>query len=304
MLSDVLYYIDNNVENAIEDLKAICRIPSVAAKNQGLDETANLVKRMLESIGLEARLHPTSGAQVVTGHLDVGAERTLLIYDHYDVQPAEPLDLWKSPPFEPEIRNGRLYGRGPADNKGDFVSRIWAIKAFVETETELPVNIKFVVEGEEEIGSVHFPEFIEKNTDFLKADGGIWEFGGFGFDGVQEAWLGLKGIFYVQLEIKLLSRDIHSSLACILPSAPYRLVWALSSLKDRNDRILIDGFYDDVQPLTEAEKDHIKGVDLHEEDMIKHYGVESFLKELEGEDAEDFMTELGELIGGRIGEKE
>jgi acetylornithine deacetylase/succinyl-diaminopimelate desuccinylase-like protein len=287
MLSDVLSYIDDNVENALEDLKEICRIPSIAAKNQGLDETANLVKRMLESIGLQAQLHPTSGAPVVTGLLDVGAKSTLLIYDHYDVQPAEPLDLWKSPPFEPEIRNGRFYARGPADNKGDFVSRIWAIKAYVETNTNLPVNIKFVVEGEEEIGSVHLHEFTEKNSNFLKADGGIWEFGGFGFDGVQEAWLGLKGIFYVQLEVKLLSRNVHSSLACILPSAPYRLVWALSSLKDRNDRILIDGFYDDIQPLTEAEKSHIKEIDLYEEDMTKHYGIYTFLKNLKGDELKE-----------------
>ena len=284
MYKSVTKFIDDNLDNSIEDIKTLCRIPSVAAKNEGLEEAAELVEKMFKDIGLETEIHETSGASVVTSWLNVGAKRTLLFYDHYDVQPAEPFDLWDSPPFEPEIRNGRLYGRGVADNKGDTVSRIWTVKAFKDTGTDLPVNIKFVVEGEEEIGSVNLPEYTEKNTDFITADGGIWEFGGEGIHGKQEAWLGLKGIFFVELQVERLSRDVHSSTACILPSAAYRLIWAVNSLKDQDSNILIEGFYDGIKPLTDAELDAIEKIDMREEELKKVYQIEEFLNGLEGDD--------------------
>lgn len=284
MYKTVINFIDENLEYSLEALKSLCQIPSVAAKNEGLDEASSLVENMLKDAGLETRINPTSGAPVVTGWLDVGAKRTLLFYDHYDVQPAEPFNLWESPPFEPEIRNGRIYGRGVADNKGDIISRIFALKAFKETQTVLPVNVKFVIEGEEEIGSVHLPEYTQKNTDFISADGGIWEFGGAGVDGRQEAWLGLKGIFYVELEIERLARDVHSSTACVLPSAASRLVWALNSLKDESSHILIDGFYENIKPLSELELEAIKNIDLHEEPLKKIYGIEEYLNNLSGEE--------------------
>ncbi len=287
MIEPVLDYIDENLDDSIEDLKALCRIPSVAAKGDHMVEAAQLVMRLLESADVDASLHRTSGAPVITGEINVGADKTLMFYDHYDVQPAEPFELWDSDPFEPEIRDGRLYARGVADNKGDTVSRISAIKAFIETDTKLPVNIKFVIEGEEEIGSEHLPEFINANKHFIKADGGIWEFGGSGIDGKQEAWLGLKGILFVQLEVELLSHDSHSSNACVLPSAPYRLVWALGTFKDKTDRILIDGFYDDVRPLSAEEKEAIYKIDFHEGRVRKFFGIDSFLNSLSGDELKE-----------------
>ncbi|MFW9861244.1 MAG: M20/M25/M40 family metallo-hydrolase [Candidatus Thorarchaeota archaeon] len=284
MIEEVLEYIEKNIDNAIEELKEIVRIPSVAAKNEGLYETAEFLRGKLEVLGLEAEIHEITGAPVITGFLDVDAKRTLMFYDHYDVQPAEPFDLWETPPFEPDIRDGRIYGRGVADNKGDTISRLWALKAYTDTGTGLPVNIKCIFEGEEEIGSIHFPEFVEKNKEFMKADGGIWEFGGEGYDGVQEAWLGLKGIFYVQLEIELLTRDVHSSMGCVLPSAPQRLVMALESLKGADHKILIDGFYDGMKSLTDAEWNAIDKIDLREEDIKESYGIKEFLNEMSGRD--------------------
>jgi acetylornithine deacetylase/succinyl-diaminopimelate desuccinylase-like protein len=283
MYESVAKFIDRSFDQSIETLKSLCRIPSVAAKNEGLDDAAMLVEEMMKEAGLETEIHPTTGASVVTGWLDVGAKRTLLFYDHYDVQPAEPFDLWYSPPFEPELRDGRLYGRGVADNKGNTALRLWTLRAFRETMTDLPVNIKFVVEGEEEIGSVHLPEYTEKNTDFITADGGIWEFGGAGIHGKQEAWLGLKGIFFVELEVKRLSRDVHSSNACILPAAASRLIWALNSLKNEASQILIEGFYDGIKPLTESEINAIKKIDMREEEFKKVYGVEEYLNGLASE---------------------
>jgi acetylornithine deacetylase/succinyl-diaminopimelate desuccinylase-like protein len=284
MYESITKFIDNTIDNSLEALKKFCQIPSVAAKNQGLDQTAKLVEEMLRDIGLETEIHSTSGASVVTGWLDVGARRTLLFYDHYDVQPAEPFDLWESPPFEPEIREGRVYGRGVADNKGDTISRIWALKAFKETGADLPVNIKFVVEGEEEIGSVHLPEYTEKNTEFITADGGIWEFGGAGIHGKQEAWLGLKGIFFVELEASRLSRDVHSSNACILPSAASRLIWALSSLKNEASHIQIEGFYEGIKPLSELEIQTIKKIDMREDEFKRVYGIDEYLNGLIGDE--------------------
>ncbi|MFW9799281.1 MAG: M20/M25/M40 family metallo-hydrolase [Candidatus Thorarchaeota archaeon] len=282
MIDDVMGYLDTSLDRAIDDLKSIASIPSIAAQNEGIEECSEMLLDMLEASGIRTKLHDTSGSPVVAGHLDVGAPRTLMFYNHYDVQPAEPLESWDSPPFEPESRDGRLYGRGVADNKGDLVSRIWAVKAFQETATEFPVNIKFVVEGEEEIGSVHLQEFTSKNKEFLSAEGGIWEFGGEGYDGVQQAWLGLKGILYVQLEVESLTRNVHSSSGGILPSAPHKLVAALSSLKDSNHRILIDGFHDRIEPLSEAEWEAIDKIDLHEEDMKKDYGISEFQNGLAG----------------------
>ncbi len=157
------------------------------------------------------------------------------------------------------------------------------MKAFKDAGVELPVNIKFVIEGEEEISSPNLPDFTKKHSDFLKADGGIWEFGSAGFDGTQEAWLGLKGILYVQLEVERLSHDAHSSNSAILPSAPFRLVWALSSLKDENERIQINGFYDDVVPMTDVEKKFISKIDFEEEARRKFYGIDAFVAGYKGD---------------------
>ncbi len=287
-MKEVIAYIDENLERSIDNLKEVLMIPSVAAKGEHMEEAAEWVAKELEKIKMDVLIHETSGQPVVTGFLDVGGDKTLMFYDHYDVQPAEPFDLWDSPPFEPDIRDERLYARGVADNKGDTVSRIWAIKAFQKTGAEIPVNIKFLVEGGEEIGSPNMPEFVKDNADFLKADGGIWEFGGASIDGKQEAWLGLKGLLYVQLEVERLKMDAHSAYACVLPSAPYRLVWALNSLKDMNSRILIDGFYDDAKPLTDTELQAIAKVDLHEDLTRDHYGIEEFLNGLTGDELKEW----------------
>jgi acetylornithine deacetylase/succinyl-diaminopimelate desuccinylase-like protein len=283
MSKDALRYIEQNAAKIIQDVKQLCRIPSVAAKGEGIEEAASFVLDMLKEAGLKTKLHPTKGSPVITANLDVGAKRTLLFYDHYDVQPAEPFELWDSPPFEPEVRDGRIYGRGTADNKGDIVSRIWAIRAIHDIGEKLPVNVRFLIEGEEEISSPNLTDFTKQHADFLRADGGIWEFGGAGFDGIQEAWLGLKGILYVQLEVERLSHDAHSSNSCILPSAPFRLIWALNSLKDEHEHIQVAGFYDDIQPLTEDEHRIISEIDLGEELRRKFYGINAFLRNLTGE---------------------
>ncbi|MFX0211046.1 MAG: M20/M25/M40 family metallo-hydrolase, partial [Candidatus Hodarchaeota archaeon] len=283
-MNEIIAFIDKNQQTILNELTEFCKLPSVAAKGEFeiMEKTADWVVNALEKSGLETQVHKTKGVPVVTGHLDVGAKKTLIYYNHFDVQPAEPLDLWESPPFELTIRNQRMYARGVADNKGNTLSRIWAVRAYMEKGVDLPTNIKFVVEGEEEISSPNLPEFVKKNRDFIKADGGIWEFGGAGADGIQQAWLGLKGILYVQIEAKKLSRDAHSGYACTLPNSAWKLVWALQSLKDKKERILIDGFYDNIKPLSSTELEFIKNIDLFPEQVKEQFGINSFIKNLEG----------------------
>jgi len=158
-------YIETHLDTSVEELSQLSAQPSVAAQNLGIDECAELVADALKARGFDVRIMPTGGAPVVFGERGGRNDATLVVYNHYDVQPPEPLDLWDSPAFEPTVRDGRLYARGVADNKGNFCSRLHAIDAILAAEGELPCNVKFVVEGEEEIGSVNLEPFVKENQE-------------------------------------------------------------------------------------------------------------------------------------------
>lgn len=243
-------YVQENTGPFIEELKGLCSQPSIAAQGVGLEETASIVLAMLKARGADARLIEVPGAPpVVYGELGHG-RKTLLIYDHYDVQPPEPLEQWNSEPFSPEIREGFLYCRGVADNKGDLVSRLQAIEAYQASLGSLPLKIKFVFEGEEEVGSPHLEEFVDGNKELLLgADGLLWEGARVDTSGRPELYLGLKGILYVELRARGASRDLHSSWAPLVPNPAWRLVWALSTLKDEHDRLTVDGLTDHVAEI-------------------------------------------------------
>ncbi|MBK7451763.1 MAG: M20/M25/M40 family metallo-hydrolase [Anaerolineales bacterium] len=213
-------YIDKNLDKNLDELKKYVAQPSISAQNLGLKECAQLVKGMLEQRGFKAEVMATDGAPVVFAERKGKVDKTILIYNHYDVQPPEPLELWESPPFEPEIRNGYFYGRGGRDDKGHLTARLHAIDAILAEEGELPCNIKFIIEGEEETASEHLHEYISKNLDRLKADACIWEFGGVDHRERPQQYLGLRGIFYVELSVTALGTDVHSGLGgSILPNA-------------------------------------------------------------------------------------
>src|SRR5512145_3513078 len=163
-------YLEKNLDKSLAELSRLVAQPSVGAQNLGLKECAALVGEMLKRRGFEVQIMKTAGAPVVFGERKGKSHKTLLIYNHYDVQPPEPLELWETPPFEPSLRNGKLYGRGVSDDKGHIVSRLFAIDSLLETEGELPCNIKFIIEGEEETASVHLPKFITANKEKLAAD--------------------------------------------------------------------------------------------------------------------------------------
>jgi acetylornithine deacetylase/succinyl-diaminopimelate desuccinylase-like protein len=276
-------YLEKNLDKSIAELSKLVSQPSISAQNLGLKECAQLVAGMLEARGFKSIVMDTEGAPVVFGERKGKSSKTLLFYNHYDVQPPEPLELWETPPFEPSLRDGKLYGRGVSDDKGHIVSRLHAIDALLSTEGELPCNIKFIIEGEEETSSVHLHDFIKQNIPLLKADACIWEFGGVDHREVPMQYLGLRGICYVELSVRTADIDVHSGVGgSIFPNAAWRLVWALNSLKNPDERIRIPGFYDDcVKPSARDRQlmDALPDVAQVYKDM---YGVKEFIKGLKG----------------------
>ena len=277
-------YIEENLDQSIKELSNLCAQPSVAAQKWGMEECANLVAESLAARGFAVQILPTGGSPVVFGERKGRVDRTLIVYDHYDVQPPEPLDLWETPPFEPTIREGRLFARGVADNKGNLVGRLHAIDAILAAEGELPCTIKFVVEGEEEIGSVNLEPFVKAHRDLLAGDVCVWEVGGVDHEDTPIQMLGLRGICYVELHARTANQDVHSGTGgSIFHNAAWRLVWALNSLKDQDEHILLPGFYEDVIPPTDREIALLakgpKMIPYYQET----YGLDGFLKDIEDE---------------------
>jgi acetylornithine deacetylase/succinyl-diaminopimelate desuccinylase-like protein len=276
-------YLEKHLDDSIAELSRLVAQPSVGAQNWGLQECAALVAEMLRRRGFAVQVMPTGGAPVVYAERKGRSDRTLLIYNHYDVQPPEPLELWDSPPFEPQVRDGKLYGRGVSDDKGQLTARLHAIDALLAVDGELPCTIKFVIEGEEETSSEHLFEFVEQNQPLLKADACLWEFGGVDQRDVPMQYLGLRGICYVELSVETASTDAHSGLGgSIFPNAAWRLVWALNSLKGPDERIRIPGFYDDVRPPSQRDIELLAALPDAAQEYKQRYGVKNFLKGLTG----------------------
>ncbi|MFN8398598.1 MAG: M20/M25/M40 family metallo-hydrolase [Anaerolineales bacterium] len=276
-------FIDKNLNQSLDELKKYVAQPSISAQNLGLKECAQLVKEMLEKRGFKAEIMATDGAPVVFAERKGKVDKTILVYNHYDVQPPEPLELWDSPPFEPEIRDGKMYGRGVSDDKGHLTSRLHAIDAILAEDGELPCNIKFIIEGEEETASVHLHDFISNNVERLKADACIWEFGSVDHRDRPQQYLGLRGICYVELSVTALGTDVHSGIGgSIFPNAAWRLTWALSTLKGVDERIRIPGFYDDVVQPTDRDREFMAKLPDPAEDYKTRFGVQKFIKGLEG----------------------
>jgi acetylornithine deacetylase/succinyl-diaminopimelate desuccinylase-like protein len=276
-------YLESHLDESLEELSQLCALPSVAAQNLGLGECANLVADMLRNRGFDVEVLPTEGAPVVYGERRGKTSRTLLFYNHYDVQPAEPLELWDSPPFEPQVRDGKMYARGVSDDKGHITSRLFALDALLETEGELPCNVKFVIEGEEEISSIHLGKFVHENRERLAADACVWEFGNVNHEETPQQYTGMRGICYVELWVETATQDSHSGLGgSIFPNPAWRLVWALNSLKGPDEHIRIPGFYDAVIPPTQRDRELMAQLPEVAEEYRERYGVPYFLKGLQG----------------------
>jgi acetylornithine deacetylase/succinyl-diaminopimelate desuccinylase-like protein len=293
--SAVDHYLEEHLQKSLNELARLVAQPSIGAQNLGLKECAALVAGLLEQRGFKVEILATDGAPVVFAERKgKNRNKTLLFYNHYDVQPPEPLELWETPPFEPSQRDGRLYGRGVSDDKGHITSRLHAIDAILTTGGELPCNIKFIIEGEEETGSIHLPKFITANKDKLAADACVWEFGGVDHREVPMQYLGLRGICYVELSVETASIDVHSGLGgSIFPNAAWQLVWALNTLKGPDEKIRIPGWYDDIIPPSARDRELFDAQPDAAEEYKTRYGVKNFLKGLAG-GTDLFMAEVFE----------
>ena len=270
-------------------LEQLCRQPSVSAEGAALAETADLVESLLRESGFETRrLHADAGPPAVWGERRGRSDWTLLLYNHYDVQPVDPIELWDSPPFEPTIRDGKLYARGTSDNKAQIAMRLATIRALGD---DLPVTVRWIVEGEEEVASPNFDGIVAVHADLLRADGCLWEGGGLLSDGRPELTLGVKGVLGVRLDVELLSSDAHSGAAAVVPNAAWRLLEALATLRDPAGRVSVDGFHDAVrEPTAEQRRAVAEQSPTADDELRAAFGVETFLDGVEGEALRDRLT--------------
>ncbi len=287
-MTDQLYqavdaYILQRLDHTIDQLARLCAQPSISAQNIGIAACADLTASLLEAYGFQARVLPTAGHPAVYGEGAGRHAKTMLLYLHYDVQPPEPLELWDSPPFELTRRDNRLIARGVSDDKGHIIARLAALEAWRAVLGELPCHIKWIIEGEEEIGSPSIDRFVHENRDLLAADGCIWEFGSVNHQGAPLLALGVRGICYVELTVQTASQDAHSGLGgSIFPNAAWRLTWALNSLKDRNERILLPNYYDTVLPPTERDLALLAALPDEAAVWLEMYQLPGFLNGLQG----------------------
>ncbi len=279
-------YVETHTARMLDEYCDLLRIPSVSAQRRGQHEAVAWLTQRLERLGAQVQHKQVDGgAPLIYATLGAAPEsgaRRLLIYDHYDVQPEEPVELWHSPAFEPSIRDGVLYARGASDNKGNLMARIHALEAWQETIGALPLSIALLIEGEEEIGSVTLPAFCREHPDLLRADGCLWETGGVENSRRPVITCGAKGMKYVELIVREADGDMHSSLAPMVQNPAWRLVWALATLKDASGRVLIPGFSDAVRPPTEAEMQALHTLPNNDEADLRELGLRDYLDGVRG----------------------
>ena len=281
-------YIDKNMSVLISDLQKLIRQPSVSAKNLGLEECARLVTQIMNKSGIKVEILRLGKniPPVVYGERRsrVNSKKTILFYNHYDVQPEEPIELWDDKPFSGKIQGNKIYGRGSADDKGELITRIKAVEAFLKTTGDVPCNVKFLVEGEEEIGSMHVEDYLKKYRKKLSCDAVIWEFGYVDEKDRPIISLGMKGLLYVELSIQESIRDAHSSLAVLIENPSWRLIQALNTLRDKNGKILIDDWYKEVDDFTKEELRVIALEPFDEKSFKKEYEIQKFVGNKKGID--------------------
>jgi acetylornithine deacetylase/succinyl-diaminopimelate desuccinylase-like protein len=279
--------VDGSREKLLGELNEFLRMPSISAREDetgGFRDCARWVAGKLEEAGAKASIMETEGHPVVYAEVGSG-ESTLLSYGHYDVQPPEPLELWESDPFEPTIREGGLYARGVADDKGDVLARIQALRLYIEEHGPLPFKLKFLIEGEEEIGSPNLAPFVRSNADLLSADACLWEGSMKDEAGRPMIFCGTKGMAYVELRARGASHDLHSMYGGIAPNPVWRLVQALRTIKDENGEITLDGLDALAEEPSEKDLDAIERIVFDDDALRASWDVEALDRGLGGQDA-------------------
>ena len=276
-----IIFVDKHMNDLLKDLQTLIKQPSISAKNEGIEECAVLVAKMLKKAGISSeilRLNKTA-APLVFGEIKSKSNpaKTLLFYNHYDVQPIEPLGEWNDPPFSGKIIGNKIFGRGASDDKGELITRIKAVESYLKEYKDVPCNIKFCIEGEEENGSENINEYLKKFKKKLSCDGVIWEFGYVDTKNRPIVGLGMKGLLYIELSVKESIRDAHSSFAAIIKNPAWRLIDVLKTFRNSDGEILIDGWYDDILPLSKNDLKIIRKEPFDSSDFKKEYGIKEFV---------------------------
>jgi acetylornithine deacetylase/succinyl-diaminopimelate desuccinylase-like protein len=280
-LQKVFAYVDKRFDDFVADLTEYAKVPTISAQNKAFEQGAVATSRLLAKHGISSKRMPVAGGPdlVVGNVIEDPKLTTLALYNHYDVQPVDPLDEWKSDPFGPEVRNGSLHGRGVADTKGNTVSQCLAQAAIREVVGKLPVNLRFVVEGEEEMGSPHLLPFADAHPEVFRADAATIEGNDHDASGHPIFYMGSKGILSVELSVRTAAVDQHSSFATVIPNAAWRLAYALSSLRGNDDRILIKGFYDGAHSKpTKEEAEYLQKNTWDPKEWESTYGTKLLVK--------------------------
>jgi len=284
-LQEILDFIKRNKEAYVEELKELLRIPSISTlpeNKNDINQCANLIADKLRIAGMSrVEIFKTEGHPIVYGEwLGAPGKPTVLIYGHYDVQPVDPIELWDNPPFEPVIKDGNIYARGATDDKGQMFMHIKSVEAFFKIEGSLPLNAKFIIEGEEEIGSESLESFINMNTELLKCDAVLISDTALFGPGIPTLTYGLRGLSYMEIELKGPGRDLHSGTFGGAVGNPINILAdIISKLHDKNGKITVPHFYDDVVKTTSKEKDNFNKLKFSD----KRFAVEAGVKMLQGE---------------------
>ncbi len=282
----VLDYLQTQRERFVRELCDYVRFPSVSAQpahRPDMQACAEWLVAHCQAIGLEAELCPTAGHPIVlarTPHRRGARRPHFVVYGHYDVQPAEPFELWKTPPFEPRVEGTSLFARGASDNKGQHLAHLNAVEAYLATGTELPCDLTFVVEGEEEVGSGNLAGFLKARQAELRCDGVVVSDTGMPAPGLPALTYALRGITAVEIKLIGPNRDLHSGIfGGTVDNPAMALSQLLAQLRDRKGRVHIPGFYDDVVPLSAYERKQLARLPYRERDYVKFLGVPKLLGE-------------------------
>ncbi len=309
-MKKILKYAVSNKNNMISELQLLIRQPSVSAKNEGIEKCAKLVQKLLKKSGIKSELLRIGKniAPIVYGEVKskTNPHKTLLFYNHYDVQPAEPFELWDDPPFSGKVKGNKVFGRGSADDKGELITRIKAVESFLKINGDVPCNIKFVIEGEEETGSAHIEKYLKKFKKKFSCDGVIWEFGYVDSKNRPIVGLGMKGLLFVELSVKEAKRDAHSSLAVLIKNPAWRLIQTVNSLRNSDGKILIKDWYKEVRPFTKTDLNLLKSEPFDGDSFRKEFGIKDFVGNKKGLEAKkalagDPTCNIAGFLSGYVG---
>src|SRR6185295_13371137 len=275
-------YVDRHARSFTERLQGLCRMPSVAARGTGMRAIAENVEQMMQRIGIGTRAFRLgNGYPIIYGECGAGSQ-SFLVYGHYDVQPVGHLSEWSYGPFAATIVDGKLFARGAANSKGDLVARLAAVEAYQKTFGKLPVTLRFLVEGEDGLGSPSLYRFTSENPDLLKADGCLWDEGARDTKETPVVSLGFKGITFLELRAFGARSDLLSKWGTIVHNPAWRLVQALATITSPKGVITIDGFSSHIAPISDEDADVLRAIELDEAGLKREFRISNWVRAMRG----------------------